>query len=96
MRMQRWCGKLGLLASLLLSISACGTAPASRYTVEIPVLTVAPIYHECLIRDDATGAKEPTECVTLVRSDYRQLIVELKAACLGSGGTEEACLTEGK
>ena len=94
MRMRHWCGKLGLLASLLLSISACGTAPVSRYTVEIPMLTVEPIYHECSIRDDATGAKEPTECVTLIRSDYRRLIVELKASCLALGGTNEDCLTK--
>ncbi len=91
MRSRLKSGKLALLAILLLIVSACSQGPAYRYHVELPILTVAPIFHSCDLRDDATGAKEPTECVTLVRSDYRQIIVNLKAACLASGQSHEVC-----
>ena len=81
-----------LLVALLLTVSGCASqGPAYRYKIQIPMMTVSPIYHDCWIRDDATGKKEPTECVTLVRSDYRQIVIDLKAACLASGGTEQAC-----
>jgi len=95
MRLPLNAGALGLLAFLMLSVSGCANqAPAYRYTVTMPMMTVAPIYHDCWIRDDATGKKEPTECVTLVRSDYRQIVIDLKAACLASGGTEKDCQTD--
>lgn len=85
-------GRRGLLGILLLTLCACSVqAPAYRYKVEIPLMTVEPIYHKCDIRDDATGAKEPTECVTLVRSDYRQIVINLKSACLASGQSSEVC-----
>ena len=88
-------GARGLLAILMLIVSGCASqGPAYRYTVAMPILTVAPIFHECAIRDDATGKKEPTECVTLVRSDYRQIVIDLKAACLASGGSEKDCQTD--
>ena len=87
-------GRRGLLGLLLLTLCACSVqGPAYRYKVEIPMMTVAPIYHNCDIRDDATGKKEPTECVTLVRSDYRQIVINLKAACLASGQSSEVCQT---
>ena len=95
MRLPLNAGALGLLAFLMLIISGCASqGPAYRYRVAMPMMTVAPIYHDCWIRDDATGKKEPTECVTLVRSDYRQIVIDLKAACLASGGTEKDCQTD--
>lgn len=82
----------GLVLVLMLSLYGCGTkGPVSRYQIHPPMLTVAPIYHECDIRDDATGKTERSECVTLLRSDYRQIILDLKTACLASGGTEQEC-----
>ena len=94
MRLRRRNGKRGLLVILLLIISGCSVqGPAYRYRVEMPMMTVSPIYHKCDIRDDATGAKEPTECVTLVRSDYRQIVINLKSACLASGQSAEVCQT---
>lgn len=95
MRLPLNAGALGLLAFLMLSVSGCASqGPAYRYKVAMPILTVAPIFHECAIRDDATGKKEPTECVTLVRSDYRQIVIDLKAACLASGGSGKDCQTD--
>ncbi len=58
-------------------------------------MTVEPIYHSCWIRDDATGAKEPEDCVTLLRRDYSHLVIDLKAACLASGEKEAICLGNG-
>lgn len=82
----------GLALVLMLIVSGCGTqAPVSRYQIHPLMLTVAPIYHECDIRDDATGKKERSECVTMLRHDYRQLVLDLKTACLASGGTAQEC-----
>jgi len=94
MRSKRRNGKRARLAILLLIVSGCSVqGPAYRYKIEMPMMTVSPIYHNCDIRDDATGKKEPTECVTLVRSDYRQIVINLKSACLASGQSNEVCQT---
>ena len=58
-------------------------------------MTVTPIYHECEIRDDVAGTKGREECVTILRRDYRSLVVGVKAACLAAGGTDEECLVAG-
>lgn len=93
MRSRLKSGGLGL--ALMLIVSGCETkAPVYRYQIHPPMLTVAPIYHECDIREDATGKKERSECVTLLRYDYRQIVLDLKMACLASGGTAQECQAE--
>lgn len=93
MRIARMNGRRMLLVILMLSTFGCGTQGMPyRYRIERPTMTVAPIFHNCVVTDGTTGAKRDAPCVTLLREDYNGLIVEVKAACLATGGTDLECL----
>lgn len=84
-----------LLACLMLMLSACAMSPSPyRYKVTLPVLEVAPKTSPCELKNQAGVVVIKGTCVTVLESDYQMLIVELKAACLGTGGTPKECRTE--
>lgn len=96
MRIARWSGKLGLVAILsLLCTSSCGTGTKSLpiYKVSVPALTYRPMYKPCTIVDTKTLEKEEAQCVLLYSPDFFELVTELKASCLASGGKPEDCQT---
>jgi hypothetical protein len=75
-----------VMAALL---CGCETTPAtSPFRVSIPTLQAPPREIACVI---ATG---PAECVVVTRDDWRAVVRELKAACLGAGQTPLECGTE--
>ncbi len=80
----RYTSKLLPLAILWgLGISACATAPQpSPYRVQIPTLTARPIEYD-------VGAGEWIRCYR--RDDALAIVIELKAACLALGGTDDDC-----
>lgn len=82
-------GKLLLLVMTAALISGCANKAAeSSYKVTIPLLTAEPLRHKC------ETPEGPTICKCFVESDINLIIRKLKAACLASGGTEDACQTK--
>lgn len=72
---------------ILLALAGCAhpTLAPSRYRVILPTLTVP-------VRDlDCVVLGKPAECVVLLRQDYVDLVIELKAACLAGGQPEAEC-----
>lgn len=94
MSKKRFGGKRWLLAiSTLLSCSCAAQDSNSGYRVMLPVLEVAPKVGRCQIQDPAAQTSHDGECTTLLSSDYKKLLIELVAACLGTGGTDAECRT---
>ena len=89
-------GRRALWVGLLLVASyGCATSPSPyQYKVQLPMLEVAPKIAPCEMKDQTGTVQKTGQCVTLYEPDYRNLIVELKAACLGTGGTPAECRTE--
>ena len=91
MRIERTNGRRLLMLTLALLTCGCvGHGPPYRYRAIPPAMTVAPIFHRCDLIEGET--RTPEECVTLLRHDYRELVKEIKAACLAAGGTDGECL----
>ena len=79
---------LGILTAAL--SSACATAHGnSAYRVTIPVLGAQPLTVPCVLEGG-----DQAKCITLLESDYRAIVRELKAACLALRGTPAECQTE--
>lgn len=92
MHNKRSFGRQGLLAILIcLSCSCAGQGSNSGYRVQIPVLDVAPKQGPCKIQDPDALTFLDGECVTLTTKDFGAILVELIAACLALGGTEQEC-----
>ena len=74
---------------MLLLLSACKTSGASLMTHPLipPVLQAQPIPATCNLNG------QPAQCVKLLESDYKRLVVGLQAACVASGGTDRECGT---
>lgn len=95
MRFRRQNGALGLLVIPMLLSWGCATSSSPyRYKVTLPILEVEPKVSPCHLKDEAGAVVSSRPCVTLLESDYHSLIVELKAACLGVGGSPKECRTE--
>jgi hypothetical protein len=90
MHSKRWAGKRALWLPLTAGLlSACGTAPAtSAFRVSIPTLQAPPREIACVT------AAAPGTCVVVTRDDWRAVVRELKAACLGAGQTPRECGAE--
>jgi len=80
---RHWSGKLMLcLALTAVLTSACVTGLGqSVYQVRIPTLQAQPRVFECGDR----------VCIALIKEDYEAIVLELKAACIASGQSDEAC-----
>lgn len=76
-----------LVASAAISGCAAGRLPWS-YRVRIPELRAAPIEVNCLL------GGQPAECVLVLKPDWEDVVLELKAACLAVGGTPKECQAE--
>ena len=76
---------LGLTAIL---VSGCASgAPPSAYRVQIPELRANPLRLKC-DQDPDQG------CIALLYADYVAILRELRAACLGLGGSRKECGAE--
>lgn len=72
----------------LVLLSACATpARGSRFHPTVPVFAA---YQErsCQIRH-SDGTVESSTCVTVLKSDFEELVTQLRAACIALGF--EAC-----
>lgn len=91
MSKKRFDGKPWLLGiSILLSSSCASLESSSGYRVMMPMLDVAPKETACQAKD-STGQTSPEQCTTILTRDYKRILVELVAACLAFGGTDEEC-----
>lgn len=86
-------GKLTRVVILLpLLLFACATKmpPLTPYPCKVTELTYLPLIRQCDIvtKDDR---RKVVQCITLLDTDYYELVVELKACCLGSGQSKEQC-----
>lgn len=90
--MWRLSSRLMLFGILLGLVSfGCATkAGPSSYWIEIPTMSLAPIFHKCWARD-SRGMRQPTRCTTVLEDDWHALVAELKAACLANGQEPEQC-----
>jgi len=69
-------------------LCACSQGAAGlSYKITVPTLSAPPLQLNC------TANGVPTVCTCFVQEDANLLIRKLKAACLASGGTEDACQT---
>lgn len=88
---KRFAGKLWLLGiSILLSSSCASLESSSGYRMTMPILDVSPREAPCQARD-GTGQIVHEHCTTLLTRDYKRIVVELVAACIAFGGTDEEC-----
>lgn len=84
-----WTRKINLWVLLIL-LGGCTTVQGgSSYRVTMPELEAPPMIVNCTMQSP-TGPKVG-QCVIIWRPDYTEIIVELKAACVGLGGSEEEC-----
>lgn len=76
-----------VLGSLVLWSACASPARGSRFHPTIPVFAA---YQEraCQIRH-VDGAVEASTCVTVLKSDFEELVTQLRAACIALGF--EAC-----
>ena len=93
MRTKPWNGSWWRLAILvpLLTWSCSSPTRSLGYAVIVPTLMVYPRILECTTTDAKTGEKEDADCILVYGPDWYAIITELKAACLASGQSADAC-----
>ncbi len=65
-----------------MSLCACAPAPSpSTYRVIVPELYEAPVEVAC----------GEHRCIVLYKEDYKNIVRELKAACLANGQSKREC-----
>lgn len=86
-------GRLWLLAILILLSCSCAARESSfGYKVTMPMLEVEPKVGACHVQDPEGLPFLQDECTTILSRDYQKILVELVAACLAFGGTDDECL----
>jgi hypothetical protein len=73
------------------------TLGPSSFVPEIPVLKYTIQQTRCSIQPVdrvADTGRNDHECSCLLTSDLKKLVLELKAACLALGNSDEVCQTE--
>ena len=86
-------GKRTLFAILLpLVVFGCATKmrPLTPYECQVPDLTYTPMIKQCEITT-VEGQRKTIQCIILLDTDFYEVIIDLKACCIGSGKTREQC-----
>ena len=79
-------GKSGviLLLTTMLVLTSCQGHLSSAHRIRIPVLSAVPAIIPCpgMLSD---------ECIVLLHNDYKNMVLELKQACIAGGYELEDC-----
>ncbi len=75
---------VGMLLTATLILTSCQGHLTSAHRVKLPVLNAVPYFFPC-------RAQISDECVMLLADDYRDMVLELKQACIAGGYELEDC-----